>query len=675
MISNKLPKMFYGGDYNPEQYDQATHIEDLRMFKLAGIDIATINVFSWALNQPDEDTYNFEWLDQLIDSLYNNGVHVCLATSTAAHPAWMATKYPDVLRVDTDGHKRKFGGRHNSCPNSPTYRKYSERIALKLAERYKDHPAILVWHVSNEYGGECYCDNCAAGFRVWLKEKYGTLDNLNRAWNANFWGHTFYDWEEIVPPTNLSEHWGNNNSTFQGISLDYSRFNSDGILDCYRLEYDAIKSVIPDSVITTNLMGFFKPLDYFKWAKYMDIISWDSYPGLDTPVSFTAMAHDLMRGLKDGQPFMLMEQTPSQQNWQAYNSLKRPGVMRLWSYQAVAHGADTIMFFQMRRSAGACEKYHGAVIEHVGHENTRVFREVAEVGRELQLLGDKTLDSVTESRVGILFDWENWWAVEKSSGPTIALNYVDQVHKYYAALFRRNISTDIISVDSDFSKYDVVIAPVLYMVKPGVAKKLEDFVQAGGTFLTTFFSGIVNENDLVTLGGYPGELRKMLGIWVEEIDALFPDKHNKIVLKNKLGDLQGEYNCGLLCDLLHSEGAEVLAEYAQDFYQGMPVLTRNKFGKGEAWYLASDPDDAFVDDLLKSICDSKGILPLLETPAGVEVSRRSKNGQDYLFVMNHNANEEVFDLGQLQACDLLTETDLNGSVQIAGRGVQILELK
>lgn len=667
--------MFYGGDYNPEQYDQATHVEDLRMFKLAGIDIATINVFSWALNQPNEDTYNFEWLDQLIDSLYNSGVYVCLATSTAAHPAWMATKYPDVLRVDTDGHKRKFGGRHNSCPNSPTYRKYSERIAHKLAERYKDHPAILVWHVSNEYGGECYCDNCAAGFRLWLKEQYGTIENLNRAWNANFWGHTFYDWEEIVPPTNLSEHWGNNNSTFQGISLDYSRFNSDGILDCYRLEYDAIKSVIPDSMITTNLMGFFKPLDYFKWAKYMDIISWDSYPGLDTPVSFTAMAHDLMRGLKDGQPFMLMEQTPSQQNWQAYNSLKRPGVMRLWSYQAVAHGADTIMFFQMRRSAGACEKYHGAVIEHVGHENTRVFREVAEVGRELQLLGDKTLDTVTESKVGILFDWENWWAVEKSSGPTIALNYVDQVHKYYSALFRRNISTDIISIDSDLSKYDIVIAPVLYMVKPGVAKKLEEFVQAGGTFLTTFFSGIVNETDLVTLGGYPGELRNLLGIWVEEIDALFPDARNKIVMKDNLGDLQGDYSCGLLCDLLHSEGAEVLAEYGEDFYQGMPVLTRNSFGKGEAWYVASDPEDNFIDGLLKSLCDAKGIEPLLVTPTGVEVSRRSKDGQDYLFVMNHNTTEQSFELGQLEARDLLTETELQGSVQIAGRGVQILEMK
>ncbi|KQY83052.1 beta-galactosidase [Paenibacillus sp. Root52] len=673
MISHKLPKMFYGGDYNPEQWDHETQLEDLRMFKLAGIDMATINVFSWALIQPDEVTYNFEGLDQLINSLYESGVYVCLATSTAAHPAWMAKKYPDVLRVDADGRKRKFGGRHNSCPNSPTYRKYSEKIADKLSERYKDHPAVLVWHISNEYGGDCYCDNCEKAFRVYLKERYQTLDQVNKAWNTNFWGHTFYDWDEIVLPSNLSEHWGNNNSTFQGISLDYSRFNSDSMLDCYRLEYDAIKKHIPDSVVTTNLMGFFKQLDYFKWAKYMDIVSWDSYPGLATPFSFTAMAHDLMRGLKDGQPFMLMEQTPSQQNWQPYNSLKRPGVMRLWSYQSVAHGADTIMFFQLRRSIGACEKYHGAVIEHVGHEHTRVFREVAELGKELQILGDQTLDATVESKVAIVFDWDNWWAIEKSSGPTVALNYVDQIHKYYAAFFRRNIQVDIVSVDTDLSKYDIVLAPVLYMVKPGFADKLEKFVEAGGTFLTTFFSGIVNESDLVTTGGYPGELRKLLGIWVEEIDALLPEQKNRIVLKETYGDLQGDYQCGMLCDLLHSEGAEVIAEYGEDFYQGMPVVTRNKFGQGEAWYVASDPEERFLDGLLGQLAADKNIHALLETPEGVEVSARTKDGKQYLFVMNHNASTQSYDLGATKVRELLTDRELTGHVEIEGRGVQLLE--
>lgn len=675
MISSKLPKIFYGGDYNPEQWDEATHQEDLRMFKIAGIDMATINVFSWAKNQPDEITYNFEWLDELIDSLYESGVYVCLATSTGAHPAWMATKYPDVLRVDRDGRKRKFGGRHNSCPNSPTYRLYSERIASKLAERYQDHPAVLVWHVSNEYGGECYCDNCERAFRVWLKQRYQNLDTLNKAWNTAFWGHTFYDWDEIVLPSNLSEEWGERRTNFQGISLDYSRFNSDSMLACYKIEYDAIKRYIPDSVVTTNLMGFFKQLDYFKWAKHMDIVSWDSYPSLTTPPSETAMANDLMRGLKDGMPFMLMEQTPSQQNWQPYNSLKRPGVMRLQSYQTVAHGADTVMFFQLRRSIGACEKYHGAVIEHVGHENTRVFREVTQLGEELAKLGDRTLDSRIESKVAILFDWENWWAIEKSSGPSVALNYVEQIHKYYAAFYRRNIQVDMISVDTDLSSYEVVVAPVLYMVKPGFANKLETFTKNGGTFVTTFFSGVVNENDLVTVGGYPGELRGLLGIWVEEIDALFPDQKNKMIVKDAYGKLSGEYECGLLCDLLHTEGAEVIAEYGEDFYQGMPSLTRNVFGSGEAYYVASDPESSFLDGLVDKIAADKGIEQTLVTPDGVEVSRRVKDGISYLFVLNFNKEACSYDLGDIQVEDLLRGTAHKGTIQIEGRGVQILQVK
>ncbi|WP_411346048.1 beta-galactosidase [Paenibacillus sp. WLX1005] len=675
MISSKLPKIFYGGDYNPEQWDHQTHLEDLELFQQAGIDIATLNVFSWARNQPDELTYQFEWLDEMIDSLYENGIFTCLATSTGAHPAWMATRYPDVLRTDKDGRKRKFGGRHNSCPNSPTYRKYSVEIARRLAERYREHPAVIVWHISNEYGGECYCDNCEKAFRVWLKQRYGTIEAVNQAWNTGFWGHTFYDWDEIVVPDNRSEEWGDNNSSFQGISLDYARFNSDSMLDCYRLEYDAIRSLIPDALITTNLMGFYKPLDYFKWAKYMDIVSWDNYPGLNTPISFTALAHDLMRGIKNGEPFMLMEQTPSQQNWQPYNSLKRPGVMRLWSYQAVAHGADTVMFFQLRRSVGACEKFHGAVIEHVGHGNTRVFRETSSLGHELQHLGEQLLDSRIEAKVAILFDWENWWAVEKSSGPTVALNYVEQIHKYYQAFYNRNVQVDIIGVDADLSRYELVIAPVLYMVKPGLAAKLEQFTEQGGTFVTTFFSGIVNENDLVTLGGYPGELRKLLGIWVEEIDALLPTMHNSIVMKDQLGSLQGSYSCGMLCDLLHTEGADVLAEYGDDFYKGMPVLTRNTFGQGEAWYIASDGEASFVAGLMEHLSEQKHIQPVLDTPVGVEAGRRIKEGQAFIFLLNHNAEAATVELNSLTTVNMLDDQPVDSSIEIPGHGTVILAVK
>ncbi|MFS0612997.1 beta-galactosidase [Lederbergia ruris] len=672
MINQKLPKIWYGGDYNPEQWQEEVWNEDVRMFQLAGIDVATLNVFAWARNQPDEDTYDFSALDATIDRLYKNGIYTCLGTSTAAHPAWMAKKYPDVLRVDYNGRKRKFGGRHNSCPNSPTFRKYSERMAEKLAERYKDHPAVLVWHVNNEYGGYCYCDNCTESFRHWLKEHYQSIEAVNQSWNTAFWGHTFYDWDEIVPPNALSEEWDGNRTNFQGISLDYRRFQSDSLLECFKIERDAIRKHTPDIPITTNLMGLYPELDYFKWGKEMDVVSWDNYPSIDTPISMTAMTHDLMRSLKSGKPFMLMEQTPSQQNWQAYNSLKRPGVMRLWSYQAVARGADTVLFFQLRRSIGATEKFHGAVIEHVGHEHTRVFRETAALGKELGQLSDHIIDARVEAKTAIVFDWENRWGIDLTSGPSVALDYVKEVHKYYDALYQQNIQVDMIGVDEDLSKYDLVIAPVLYMVKGNYHEKLEKFVADGGTFVTTFFSGIVDEHDLVTTGGYPGKLRKLLGIWSEEIDALHPDVYNRIIIKEKTDHLEGEYPCNILFDLIHPEGAEVVAEYGDDFYKGMPVVTKNKFGAGEAWYIASSPDSKFLQDFMADLCMDKEIKPLLASDPSVEVSQRVKADQTYLFVMNHNDTTSQFELGSAQKRNLLTGETVKGTVSIDAHDVMIL---
>jgi beta-galactosidase len=680
MINPKLPAIYYGGDYNPDQWPEETWREDMRLFKLAGINIVTLPVFSWAKLQPAEDSYHFDWLDEIMDLLAENGIYVCLATATAAQPAWMSQKYPEILPVDAEGRKRTHGGRVNFCPNSRKYREFSVKLAQKMAERYQKHPALLIWHIANEYGAYCYCDNCGGEFRDWLKSRYGSIEELNRRWNMSFWGHTVYDWDEIVPPSYLNEMgrdyycgYPREHTCFQGISLDYNRFMSDSSLACYLGEYNAVKAITPEVPITTNLMGAFKPFDYFKWAKYLDVVSWDNYPSIKDSMGSIALRHDLMRGLKDGQPFMLMEQTPSQQNWQPYNSLKRPGVMRLWSYQAMAHGADTIMFFQLRRSFGACEKYHGAVIEHAGHENTRVFRECARLGAELKGLGAKLLDSRLKSQVAIIFDWDNWWAVEFSSGPSRDLKYLEQVEKYYNALYRLNVSVDLIPPDADFSGYKMIIAPVLYMIKPGVAKGLEEFVENGGIFLTTFFSGLVNENDLVCLGGYPGELRKLMGIWAEEIDALYPDMKNMMVFKAPFGILRGKYQCGLLCDLVHLEGARALAVYGKDFYAGRPALTENQFGKGKAYYVASDPEPRLVQDLLQQLCVNQGIRAPLAVPSGVEVTQRFKGNQEFTFILNHNDFEVRINLNRKRFLELITKQEQQGLLKLKAKDVAVLE--
>ena len=669
-FSNKVNKIVYGGDYNPEQWPEEIWADDMRLLKEANIDIVTLNVFSWAALQPSEETYDFSKLDKIMEMVRDNGLQVCLATSTGAHPAWMAKKYPDILRTEFNGLKRKFGGRHNSCPNSPTYEKYSVRLAQKIAERYRDYNNIVAWHISNEFGGECYCENCEKAFRVWLKKKYQTIENVNRAWNTAFWGHTFYDWDEIVLPNLLSEHFEQDRSQFQGITVDYKRFNSESILECYKREYDALKAITPDIPITTNLMGFYKPLDYKMWAKYMDVVSWDNYPSNEDSPAQIAMSHDLMRGINGGEPFLLMEQTPSVTNWLPYNALKRPGVMRLWSYQAVAHGSDSVMFFQMRRTVGACEKLHGAVIDHVGTNETRVFREVKALGAELKELGEQTLGAVTDAKAVIYFDCDNWWAIECSAGPNCDLKYKDEIYNYYQALYKLNIPVDIVGPEDDLGKYQLLIAPILYMTKTGYDEKIRTFVKNGGTFVTTFFSGIADEHDLIVTGGYPGKLRDIMGIWVEESDALPSGAENHFTYRGKA------YPAKLLCDLSHLEGAEALSVYEEDFYAQMPAITKNQFGDGRAYYVATRSNEEFYQTLMADICEECGVESLLAPQENLEVTmRRNENGR-FLFLLNHADREQETVMTEA-GCGLLEKQEYAAGdvVSVPAKGVQIIRLQ
>ncbi len=418
-------------------------------------------------------------------------------------------------------------------------------------------------------------------------------------------------------------------------------------------------------------MGNYPDLDYQMWARYMDFISWDNYPANDTPIEETALRHDLMRGLKQGKPFALMEQTPSVTNWLPYNALKRPGVMRLWSYQAVAHGADTVMFFQMRRSIGACEKYHGAVIDHAGHEHTRVFREIAELGGELEKIGALTLGARTDAKAAIVFDWDNWWATDYSAGPSVNLHYCDEILNYYKAFHNLNIPVDIIGVGDDISGYSLVVAPLLYMVKSGYDEKLRRFVQNGGHFLTTFFSGYVDEHDLVTVGGYPGRLRDILGIWVEEEDALPEDAANSFTYQGT------SYPAVLICDLLHTEGAEALCFYEKDFYAGMPVLTRNSFGKGVSYYMAARSNADFYLHLIDDLSREAGIEPLadliMEKPGLIEVTKRQNANGSFLFFLNHDTEEHDIPL-TCSGTDLLTDAlfQTGDILKLPAKGVAIL---
>jgi len=671
-------QVWYGGDYNPEQWTPEIWDEDFKYMKQAKMNIITLPVFSWARIQKDENSFDLDWLKEVIEKANKNNIQVCLATSTAVQPSWLSKKYPDILPVDKEGKKRHFGGRVKFCPNSENYRIAARNLTTKLAETFKSYPNILVWHIGNEYDNYCYCDTCRDKFAAWVKDKYGTIENLNERWYLKFWGHQLYDFDEIVLPDDLSETWdgyGLERTTFQTILLDFKRFMNDSILGCYLNELEVIRAITPNIPVTTNLMGTFKPLDYFKWAKHMDIISWDHYPDLKDKPFKSAMRHDLMRSLKQGQSFMLMEQSPSQQNWAPYVNLKRPGSLRLQSYQTLAHGADTIMFFQMRRSRGNCEKFHGALIDHVGHNETRVFKECQWLGEELATFGDEFTQTRYGANVGMIFDWENWWAIEMSSGPSVDIRYIATIESYYEAFYNQHIGVDFVEMQGDFSGYDILVAPMIYMLKEGVKESLTQFVKAGGTLLITTFSGYVDENDLITLGGYPGELKELTGIWVEEVDGLFPDMANSIVMNPDECELTGmrtEYSCNLLCDVIHLTTAKALAHFGSDFYAGYPVITHNCVGDGEVYYMGTQPEASCIEDMIKLLCNKKKITPILEVPQGVEVTYRRRERFEFIFLLNYS--EQVQHISINEPCyDLVSQLEITDTLVLEIKGVAIIK--
>jgi beta-galactosidase len=601
--------------------------EDVRLMREAGVNLVSVGIFSWSRLEPEPGRFEFGWLDTVLDLLHEGGVQADLATATASPPPWLS-QHPEMLPVTADGVKLWHGARQHYCPSSPVYRGGAKRLVTAMAERYGKHPALAMWHVGNEYGchvAACWCDVSAAAFRDWLRERYGSVDGLNEAWGTDFWSQRYSSWDEVIPPRRTPT-WPNPSQ-----QLDFMRFSSDALLECYEIEHEVLKRVTPEVPVTTNFMGFFKPLDYWKWAAREDVVSHDSYPDPSDARAgmLAAMSGDLMRSLGEGRPWVLMEQTTHRVNWREINVAKEPRQMRLWSLQAVARGADGVMFFQWRQSRAGAEKHHSAMVPHGSLEASPTWHDVVELGGQLGRL-EPVAGSRSEADVAIVLDWESWWALELPSKPSGALRQMQQIEAYYEPLWEQNVLVDFVHPEAYLSRYRLVLVPNLYLVSDSGASHLTAYVEGGGTLVMSFFSGIVDVSEHIRLGGYPQPFRATLGLDVIDFHPLAANAEAGL----KFAD--GSAGVGRIwSENIELAGAEALATFAAGHLEGKPAVTRRRSGKGTAIYLATQPDAKAMARVLDLARSTAGVTPTADVPKGVEVVRRSGRGKSFVFFLNH----------------------------------------
>lgn len=667
--------IWHGGDYSPEQWLQEPEIleKDLEYMKKAGINTVTMGMFAWSFLEPEEGKFEFSWLKERLDQLYENGIYTILGTPSGARPKWLADKYPEVLRVEDTGRRQRFGGRHNHCYTSPVYREKVKRINERLIKEFGSHPGVLLWHLSNEYGGECHCPLCQDAFRKWLEQRYGSIDRLNRSWCTAFWSHGYQSFDQVESPSAIGE------CMVHGLNLDWKRFVTDQTMDFIRWEAASLREAGAKQPVTTNFMYDYQGLNYRKLSQAVDVVSWDTYPLWHKEKEiFTArdngMQHDFMRSLKK-KPFLLMESCPSSTNWQGVSKLKKPGLLRLASWQAVAHGSDSVLYFQIRQSPGSSEKFHGAVIDHYGKTDTRVFEEVSSIGKELALLGELYGTGV-RPKAALIYDMENRWAMEDAQGPrNKGLYYHETCVKVYSAIKKLGFNVDVITMEDGLEDYQLVAAPMLYLYRSRIEEKIEGFVRSGGQLVTTYWSGIVDESDRCFLGGVPHGLREVVGIRSTEIDGLYDWESNYMVPAS--GEKGDRYECRNLCDLVRLEGAEALMVYENDFYKGYPALTKNHYGSGTAFYVCADAGQDFYDDLFWNVTCEAGIKPLVEgrIPEEVEVTSRASDQYEYLFLQNFSQKPVALEQKLL---DCLSEGavllgEISGKGEIESYGTVIIK--
>lgn len=659
----KIPVLLHGGDYNPDQWLDRPDIleEDIKMMKKAGVNTATVGVFSWSALEPQEGNFQFGWLHDIMDKLYENGIYTVLATPTGARPAWMDEKYPSVLRVEKDGRRNHHSGRHNHCMSSLEYRALVEKMDTKLAQEFGSHPGLILWHISNELGGECYCDSCKKRFQEYLREKYhNNIEELNKQWWTSFWSRRFDSFEQIEPPYDNGEH------SILGLNLDWKRFNSWNMKDYLAFERRILKKYTPQVPATANFMKLFEQLDYVDLAKEIDIISWDGYPSwnndYETPADTAAelsFDHAVMRSLKKDKPFMLMESTPSLVNWHSVNKLKRPGILRASSIQTIGCGSDTVQYFQWRKGRGAAEQFHGAVVDHLGRDDTRVFKEVSEVGELLKKLAPVTGSRVA-SKAAVLFDWSNRWAIKDMQGMAHdTKNYEKEVRKFYNIHLKKGINADIVFPLEDLSSYSLVVLPMYYAVSKDAGAWLKEYVKNGGTVVATYLTAYVNENTLAYLGGFPGAgLGEVFGLYAEELDTLYPTDSNAVLMKDGNKAIVKDY-----CELIKLTGAEVLGTYESDFYAGMPAVTVHSYGNGKAYYIGTRMEEEDLIKFFTQIWSECGIKEK-ELPEGVEyLTRTAEDGSTFDFYVNYNAMPVTVQLSK-DGTNLLNGEAVSGKVEI-----------
>ncbi|MEU1132027.1 beta-galactosidase [Streptomyces sp. NPDC005900] len=657
------PRLAYGADYNPEQWPREVWAEDVRLMREAGVNIVSLGIFSWARLQPAEDTWDFAWLDHVMDLLHAGGIAVDLATATASPPPWLTTAHPEILPVTASGETLWPGARQHWRPTSPVFRTHALRLVRAMADRYAGHPALVAWHISNELGCHNvydYSDDAARAFRVWLRERYRTLDALNHAWGTAFWSQRYGDWEQILPPRLAASH---PNPTQQ---LDFKRFSSDALKEYLRAERDILRDLTPDVPVTTNfmVMGGTKGMNYADWADETDFVSNDHYvspgPQARDELSFSA---NLTSGIAGHRPWFLMEHSTSAVNWQPVNLAKRPGDLARDSLVHVAHGADAVCFFQWRQSAAGAEKYHSAMVPHAGADS-EVFRAVRDLGRTLGALAPVAGSTREPARVAVLFDWESWWASEQDSHPTTLLDYRQEALDWYSALLALGIRADVVTTRADLDTYDLLIAPVLHLVPEALAKDLTGYVESGGHLVTTYFSGIVDENDHIWLGGHPGALRELLGIRVEEFGPLLADDSVEL----------DDATTGTVWTdriTVAAPGVEVLATYRTGAYAGRPAVTRRASGAGSAAYVSTRLGAEGLTALLPRLLDAAGVDSELPAAARGRVELAVRRGDDgrYLFLVNRT--DEPVPLPGLTG-EPLTGPGEGGDLVLPPRGVAVL---